>query len=204
MLVAGVLGQPLNIVESIDEAQVRKFKVLASDGCVGGLNVQIRDVIREDRHLISVQFLQVLVLELGKLTTEMLQQFGDKSTGAHCRVKDLHITINEIPAEVFVAEPVGALDHEAHDLVGGIDHAQPIGCLLVVDLIEVLINDFEEGLLLVVATDLGSCSANGGIVRVEATQCAFLEVARKECSLQSVELLRDIVVMVEVILAEDL
>ena len=54
-------------------------------------------------------------------------------------------------AEMLLAQPVGALDHEAHDLVRRIDDAEPVGRLLVVDLVEVLVDDLEKCLLLVMA-----------------------------------------------------
>lgn len=52
------------------------------------------------------------------------------------------------PLPKWVAQQVGAFDHEADDLVGGIDNAQPVGGLGIVDLVEAFIDDLEELLLL--------------------------------------------------------
>jgi hypothetical protein len=57
---------------------------------------------------------------------------------------------------MLLAEPIGAFDHEAHDLVWRINDAEAVGFLLVVDLVKVLVDDFEKILLLVMA-------GNGGV-----------------------------------------
>ena len=86
--------------------------------------------------------------------------------------------VDQVLAEVLLAQPVGALDHEAHDLVGRVDHAQPVGGLGVVDLVEVLVDDLEEGLLLVVAADLRRGGADGGVVGLQALQRAASSARR--------------------------
>ena len=76
--------------------------------------------------------------------------------------------VDQVPAEVFLAKPVGAVDHEAHDLVRRVDNAQPVGGLGVVDLVEVLVDDLEESLLFVMAADLRGRGANGCVVGLQA------------------------------------
>ena len=47
-----------------------------------------------------------------------------------------------------LAQPVSRTDHEANDLARSIDDAEPVGGLGIIDLVEILIESFEEALLL--------------------------------------------------------
>ena len=105
-----------------------------------------------------------LCLQLGGLAAEVFDQLADEGAGAGGGIEDVDVLVDQVAAEVLLAEPVGAVDHEADDLVRRVDDAEPIGGLGVVDLVEVLVDDLEEGLLLVVAADLGGGRANGGVV----------------------------------------
>ncbi len=69
---------------------------------------------------------------------------------------------------MLLAQPVGALDHEAHDLVRRVDDAQPVGCLRVVDLVEILVDGLQKFLLLVMAADLRGGALDRRIVRLAA------------------------------------
>ena len=97
---------------------------------VGRLDVQIGDVIGQDRHLVGVQLLQILVAQLLRLAAEVLDQFGDEGAGAGGGIEDFHLLVDQRLAEMLLAQPVGALDHEAHDLVRRVDHAEAVGFFL--------------------------------------------------------------------------
>ena len=62
-LMARELAEPGDIVERIDETEIGKFGILAGDGCERRLDVQVRDIIRQDRHLVREQLLLVFVPE---------------------------------------------------------------------------------------------------------------------------------------------
>lgn len=49
------------------------------------------------------------------------------------------------------AQPIGSVNHEADDFIWGVHHAQAVGCFGVVDLVEVLVNHLQKGLLFAVA-----------------------------------------------------
>ena len=101
-------------------------------------------------------------------------------------------------AEVLFAQPVGRLDHEAHDLVGRVDHAEPVGGLRVVDLVEVLVDDLEEGLLLVVAGDLRGGGRDGRVIGLQrARASAYLVLPVKNVASSLYSSARDVVVFVE-------
>ena len=104
---------------------------------------------------------------------------------------------------MLLAEPICALDHKADDFIGRIDHTQTVSSFLVIDLVEVLIDNLEKGLLLVVAADLGRSGANSSIVGIKAPQGALFQIADKEGFLKPVELLGDVVLMVKIVLAEN-
>ena len=197
-------GVQAHVVQRVHEAEVGKFGVLAGDGGVGGFDVQVGDVVGQDGDFVGVQLVLVFVLQLGGLAAKVLHQLADEGAGAGGRVEDLHVLVDQVLAEVLFAEPVGAVDHEAHDLVGRIDHAQPVGGLGVVDLVEVLVDDLEEGLLLVVAADLRGGGADRGVVGLQALERVLLQAAGEEVAFQRVQLARDVVVLVKVAVVEDL
>jgi hypothetical protein len=136
----------------------------AGDGGVGGLDVQVGHVVRQDGHFVGVQLVLVFVLQLLGLAAEMLRQLANESARAGGRVEDVHILVDQVLAKVLFAQPVGTVDHDAHDLIGGVDDAQPVCRLAVVDLVEVLVNDLQKGLLHAMAADLRGGGANGGVV----------------------------------------
>ena len=98
----------------------------------------------------------------------MLDQFGDEGAGAGGRIEDFHVLVDQRLAEVLLAQPVGALDHEAHDLVRRVDDAEAVGLLLVVDLVEILVDGLEKVLLLVMAGDERGGALDRGVVRSQA------------------------------------
>jgi hypothetical protein len=192
-----------DVVERVHEAQVGKLGVLAGDGGVGRFDVQVGHVVRQDGDLVGVQLVAVLVRQLLGLAAKVLQQLADVGAGARGRVEDVHVAVDQVLAEVLFTEPVGAVDHEAHDFVGGVDHAQAVGGLGVVDLVEVLVDDLEEGLLLAVAADLRGGGADGGVVGFQALERVLLQRTREEGAFQRVQLAGDVVVLVKVAVVED-
>ncbi len=195
-MLAGVTAQAGDVVERVDEAQVRIFQIIATDRGVGRLDVQIGDVIRQDRDFVGVQFFQILVLELGRLPAEVFEQLADEGAGSRRRIENLHILVDQVAAEVLLAQPVGRLDHEAHDFVGRVDDAETIRRFWVVDLVEVLVDDLEKGLFLVVAADLAGAAADRGVIGFERLQRLVLGVAGEEGRFELIQLVRDVVVLV--------
>ena len=49
-----------DVIQRVDKAQAGEFFVVAGDGGVGGLNVQIDDVVWQDGDLVGVQLVEVL------------------------------------------------------------------------------------------------------------------------------------------------
>ena len=144
------------------------------------------------------------MLELGGLPAKVFQQLTNKSSRAGGWIENFDIAVNQVPAEVLLAQPVSALDHEPDDFVGRVNDAEPVGCLGVVNLVEILVDDLQERLLLLVAGNLSGCSADGRVVRVESSQRLLLDVAGKEGGFQGVEFFGDVVLPVEVVFAKDL
>ncbi len=144
-----------------------------------------------------MQLFEIFVLELGRLAAEVFEQFADEGAGTGGRIEDFHILVDQVAAEVLFAQPVGRLDHEAHDLVRRVDDAEPVGRLRVVDLVEVLVDDLEEGLLLVVAADLAGRGADRAVVDLQRFERLELGVAGEERRFELVQLARDVVVVME-------
>jgi hypothetical protein len=95
----------------------------------------------------------------------MLEELADEGPGSGRRIEDVDVAVDEIPTEVLLAQPIGALDHEADDLVGRIDDPQAVRGLYVIDLVEVLVDRLQERLFLVVARDLRGGRADRRVVR---------------------------------------
>lgn len=197
-------GVQAHVVQRVHEAEVGELGVVAGDGGVGGLDIEVGHVVRKDGDLVGVQFVLVFVRQLLGLAAKVLQQFADVGARTGGRVEDIHVLIDQVLAEVLLAQPVSTVDHEAYDFVGGVDHAQAVGGLGVVDLVEVFVDDLEEGLLLAMAADLRGGGANGGVVGLQALERLLLERAGEEGAFERVQLAGDVVVLVEVAVVEDL
>ena len=197
-------GVQAHVVQRVHKAQAGEFFVLAGDGGVSRFNVQVGHVVGQDGHFVGVQLVLVFLLQLFGLAAKVLQQFADEGARASGRVEDVHILVDQVFAKVLFAQPVGPVDHEAHDLVGRVDHAQPVRSLGVVDLVEVLVNDLQEGLLFAVAADLRSGGADGSVVGFQTLECLLFERACEEGAFQRIQLARHVVVLVEVAVVKHL
>ena len=112
-------------------------------------------------------------------------------------------SISPLP-KCFAAEPVRPVDHEAHDLVGRIDHAEPVGRLGVVDPVEILVDDLEEGLLFRVGGDLRRIGADRRVIGLDGLQRLLLHRAGEERAFQRVEFAGDVVLAVKIRVVEHL
>ena len=97
----------------------------------------------------------------------------------------------------------GALQHEADDFAGGVDDAEAVGELGVVNLVEVFVDGFEKALLFVVVGDAGGGLANGAVVGFQPLEGVFLGGAGEEGFLDAGELAGDVVFAVELGVVED-
>ncbi len=68
---------------------------------------------------------------------------------------------------MLLAQPIRTFDHEAHDLVRCIDDSETICGLLVVDLVEVFVDDFQKRLLFMMAGYKRCRTPDGGVIRAE-------------------------------------
>src|SRR5580704_13472721 len=99
--------QPCHIIERVDKTQIRVFLETIDRG-IGCLDVEVGDVIWQDRHLVGVKLFQIFVPELLRLAAEMLDQLGEEGAGACGWVEDFDILVDESLAEMLLAQPVGA------------------------------------------------------------------------------------------------
>src|ERR1019366_1360759 len=106
LLMAGEFSEPRDVIKRIDETEVWKFRVLAGDRRERRLDVQIRHIIRQDRHLVGVQLLLVFVPEFERLATKMLQKLATEGAGARRRIEDLDAFVDQAFAKMFFAKPV--------------------------------------------------------------------------------------------------
>ena len=202
VLVTRMEAERRHIIERIDKAQAGEFGELAGDGRIGGFDIQIGDIVGQDGHLVGVQFLLIFVGQLFRLATEMLDQFADKGAGAGGRIENLDIAVDQVLVKMLLGQPVRAFDHKTHDLVRGIDHAQPVGRLGIVDLVEIFVDDLQKGLLFAVVGDLGGISADGSVIGFQRLECITLDTTGEELRLQLIQGMGDIVLAVEIALIE--
>ena len=197
-------GVQADIVQRVHKTQIGEFLVLPADGGIGGLDVQIGDVIRQDGDFVGVQLVEIFMLELGGLAAKMFQQFADEGSGASGRIEDVHVFVDQVFAKVFFGEPVRAVYHKAHDLVRRVHHTQAVGGLGVIDFVKVFVDDFEEGLLLAVAADLRGGGAYRGVIRFQTFERLLLQASGKKFVFQRVQFTSDVVVLVEVAVVKHL
>ena len=111
-----------------------------------------------------MQLVLVFVSELVSLAAEMLQEIDDEGSRARRRIEDFHVLVDQLLAKMLLAEPVGAFDHEAHDFVRRIGHAQPVGSLAVIDLVKTLVDHLQEFLLFLMAEDDRRRALDGDVI----------------------------------------
>ena len=157
-----VTALPVQVVQCVHEAQVGELQVAAGPLLIGVLDVQVGDVVGQDGHFVSVDFVEVLVLQ--PVGGKVVDQVGDEGAGPGGRVQDLHVVIGQGLAEVLLQQVVSSADDEVHHLVGGVDHPQPVGGCRIVGGVEVLVDGLEELLLLGVVGDIISGSPDCPVV----------------------------------------
>jgi hypothetical protein len=140
-----------------------------------------------------VQLSQIFVAHLLQLTAEVFNQFGDEGAGAGGGIKDFHLLVDQGLAEVLLAQPVGTLDHKAHNLIRRVDDTEAVCLFLVVDLVEIFVDDLEEVLLFVVAGHECGGALDRRIVGTKLRQQVVFYLAGEKCVLQRIELLRHVV-----------
>ncbi len=114
-----------------------------------------------------MQLLLIFIGELHSLPAKMLKQLADEGARANGGIENFHALVDEALAEMFLAKPIGAFDHKTHNLIGRVDHTEPVGGLLIVDLIKVLIDDLEKGLLFRVTRNLRRGGADRSVIRLK-------------------------------------
>jgi hypothetical protein len=105
---------------------------------------------------------------------------------------------------MLLAKPVGALDHEANDLVRRVNHAEPIRRLLIINLVEILVDYLEKGLFFVVRGNQRGGGAYGRVIRLQAFQRVFLGRSGEKPGFKSVKRLGDIVLAMEIAFIKNL
>ena len=110
---------PVQVVQRIHEAQIGELQVTAGPFLVGILDVQVGDVVGQDRDFVGVDFVPVLVLQ--PVGGQVVDQVGYEGARPGSRVKNLHVIVGQGLAEVLLQQVVRPPDDEVHHLVGGID-----------------------------------------------------------------------------------
>ena len=151
-----------------------------------------------------MQLLLIFVRELLPIAAKMLKQFDDEGACAGRRIKNLDALVDQVLAEMLLAQPVGRADHEAHDLARCIDDAEAIGGHRVIDLVEILVEALQEPLLFRVAGDHRCGRLDARIIGAERFQQFLLLAIAEQFLLQRVKRGGDIVLAVEVGILEHL
>src|SRR5699024_5008806 len=93
----------------------------------GGLDVDRRDVVRQQQDLVGVQLARVLAGQVLGLDQPGLQQADDEGAGPGEGVQHVHALVTDGPAELVVEDVIDAAEDEVDDLYRGIDHAHRVG-----------------------------------------------------------------------------
>ncbi len=100
----------------------------------------------------------VLVLVDKVLVRKGLNEIAYKSPGPCGWIEDFDILGCKSLSEMLVQKPIRTFDNELHYFVRRVNYAQLIGSLGIVCLVEILIDDFQELLLFMVAHNAGGMS----------------------------------------------
>src|SRR5450755_1160945 len=132
--------------QRIHEADALEGFIVAHFGVVFVLDVQGRDVVREQHNLVTEEVVLVLVLQL--VARDAMQQVDDKAAGARRRIEDLHAGLGDRRAELALQYLLHAGAHEIDDLLRRVDDAEGVGALDRVALEEALVDRVQEVLAL--------------------------------------------------------
>ena len=102
-----------------------------------------------------------------------------------------------------VEQRVGGADHEVDDLAGSVNDAEAVGALGIVGLLEVFVDDLEEGLIFPVADDPGGLDLDDLVVVLDLAEGVALGRAGEEGALHFLQLAGDAVLIEELGIAED-
>ena len=91
---------------------------LTTAAMVGLLDVNGRNVIGEQDHLVGVKLAVVLPGEIGWFDESGLEQADQKGTRAGEGVEDVHAFITQTPAELLTQYMIRAVEDEVHDFLG--------------------------------------------------------------------------------------
>lgn len=83
----------------------------------------------------------------------MFKHFADEGSSTGSGVENIDIAVDQVAPKMLFAQPVGAFDHEAHDLIRCVNHAKTICRLDVIDFVEIFVDDLEERLFFVMASN---------------------------------------------------
>ena len=123
---ARVRGLKAHVVQRVHKDDVLKRLVRAHLLLVGVLDVEVGDVVGQDGHFVAVQFVFVFVRQL--LGGESIRCISVINVPVPVAGSRISTPLSPSPlAEMLLAEMVGGFNHEAHDLVGRVDDAQPVG-----------------------------------------------------------------------------
>ena len=147
-------------------------------------------------------WISVPVLVLQPVGGQMVDQVGDEGASPGGRVQDLHVVVGQGLAEVLLQQVVCPTDDEVHHLVGSVDHAQSVRGRRIVGGVEVLVDALEELLLLGVVGNLVGSPPDHSVVSPQPVDGLPPHVAGEEGALQAVQLLRHVVLPVELTLVE--
>ena len=193
-----ILPKRRDIIKRIDKAEIGIFSELPGDRRVSRLDIQIGDIVRQDRHLIGVKLLLIFVPQLFVISPKMFEQLNDERASARRRIKDFNAAIHQLFAEMGLAQPIGAADHEADNLSRRINHAQPIRRHRVINLVEILIQPFEKALFLTVAINHGGGGLDRGIIWPKLFEQLLLFAVAEQFILKRDQRHRDIILAVEI------
>ena len=87
---------------------------------------------------------------------------------------------------MLLEQPVGTTNDEVHHFVGRVHHAEAVGGTRVVSLVEVLVDALNELLLLAVAGNVISSTADGAVVGTQPVDGLTSHVAGEKSTLQGV------------------
>ena len=141
------------IIQRIHKHDIGERGIPSHPLLIGVFDIQIRNVIGENRHFVRMDFVGVLILKI--LGGDPFDNFRDKRAGSGCRIENLHVFIRQRFVEMLIQKIVRTFNHESDNFVGRIDNPQSIGPFRIIGFIKIFIHHFQKLLFFVMILNPG-------------------------------------------------
>ena len=166
------------VFQCIHKADVFEFGIDAHFLEKGIFNVQVSNIVRQYSHLVTVDFVLILVGQT--VLRQVFNQFSNKSAGARSGVENFHVLVAKTTTKMLIGQIISCLNHESHYFIWRVDDTQAVSPGRIISFVEILIYHLEEALLLMMVINIAGGGFNNLNVWVNLDENVLANCAGKE------------------------